>query len=56
VLEATLASLGLLAKDATLPSAYPEVEKDFKILWADHGDAIALQYAGVIKLCDTHDM
>ncbi|GAX76741.1 hypothetical protein CEUSTIGMA_g4188.t1 [Chlamydomonas eustigma] len=45
-LEATLTSLGLLAKDATLPSAYPEVEKDFKILWADHGDAIALQYAG----------
>jgi hypothetical protein len=31
---------------ATLPEAYPEVERLFKILWADHGDALSTQYAG----------
>ncbi|KAL6764565.1 phosphoinositide phosphatase [Haematococcus lacustris] len=50
-LEAMLASLGLLPSTreghlATLPEAYPEVEREFKILWADHGDALSTQYAG----------
>ena len=35
-----------MLKGASLPDAYPDLEREFKILWADHGDAIALQYAG----------
>ncbi len=45
-LEAVLQSLGLMAKGMSLPSAYPEVESKFKVLWADHGDALSTQYAG----------
>ncbi|GLC45996.1 hypothetical protein PLESTM_001812500 [Pleodorina starrii] len=29
-----------------LPETFPEVEREFKILWADHGDAVSTQYAG----------
>ena len=35
-----------MPKGALLPDAYPDLEREFRILWADHGDAIALQYAG----------
>mmetsp|Transcript_34815 Transcript_34815/g.88218 ORF Transcript_34815/g.88218 Transcript_34815/m.88218 type:complete len:689 (-) Transcript_34815:380-2446(-) len=45
-LEAVLVGKGLLAAGSTLPEAYPDVEAKFKILWADHGDAISTQYAG----------
>lgn len=45
-LEAVLISFNLLGKSATLPEAYPEVERQFKILWADHGDMLSTQYAG----------
>ena len=38
--------MGLLSNGITLPEAYPEIERQFKILWADHGDAISQQYAG----------
>ncbi|GFR47701.1 hypothetical protein Agub_g9454 [Astrephomene gubernaculifera] len=31
---------------AGLPESFPEVERQFKILWADHGDAVSSQYAG----------
>lgn len=47
-LEYVLDRAGLL--DATdilaLPNTFPQVEKRFKWLWADHGDAISRQYAG----------
>ncbi|KXZ54091.1 hypothetical protein GPECTOR_5g196 [Gonium pectorale] len=50
-LETMLAALGLLPPAAAgsghgLPEAFPAVEKEFKILWADHGDAVSSQYAG----------
>ncbi|GFH10532.1 SAC domain-containing protein, partial [Haematococcus lacustris] len=50
-LEAMLADLGLLPRIrgehlATLPEAYPQLEREFKIMWADHGDALSTQYAG----------
>lgn len=47
-LEYVLDRAGLL--DATdilaLPNTFPQVEKRFKWLWADHGDDISRQYAG----------
>lgn len=45
-LDALLDQLGLLPHGATLPETYPLVEKQFKIMWADHGDALSTQYAG----------
>ncbi|KAG2490107.1 hypothetical protein HYH03_011413 [Edaphochlamys debaryana] len=49
-LEAMLGALGLLPPSAghplALPEAFPQVEREFKILWADHGDAVSTQYAG----------
>jgi hypothetical protein len=42
-----LAALGLMPDAApSLPAAFPGVEREFKILWADHGDAVSEQYAG----------
>jgi hypothetical protein len=52
-LESVLHTFGLLpasrygAGPATLPEAYPQVEATFKIMWADHGDVVSTQYAGV---------
>lgn len=47
-LEYVLDRAGLL--DATdilaLPNTFPQVEKKFKWMWADHGDDISRQYAG----------
>lgn len=47
-LEYVLDRAGLL--DATdilaLPNTFPQVERKFKWLWADHGDDISRQYAG----------
>ncbi|KAK9809957.1 hypothetical protein WJX72_002549 [[Myrmecia] bisecta] len=45
-LEGLLFRLGLLQKGATLQNAFPEVEQQFKYIWADHGDDISRQYAG----------
>ncbi|KAG2453044.1 hypothetical protein HYH02_002379 [Chlamydomonas schloesseri] len=50
-LEAMLAALGLMPAGGpgpahSLPAAFPAVEKEFKILWADHGDGVSTQYAG----------
>jgi len=46
--EVMLRELGLMPSGSTLtlPEAYPLVEKQFKIMWADHGDALSNQYAG----------
>ncbi|GIL91240.1 hypothetical protein Vretimale_18840 [Volvox reticuliferus] len=52
-LEAMLGAMGILSggvrgsgSERGLPDAFPEVEREFKILWADHGDAVSTQYAG----------
>lgn len=45
-LELMLNQLGLLSPTATLPESFPAVEQEFKVLWADHGDAVSQQYAG----------
>ncbi|KAF6258005.1 SacI homology domain-containing protein [Scenedesmus sp. NREL 46B-D3] len=45
-LEALLAQLGVLGAGDDLATVLPQVEQQFKILWADHGDDIARQYAG----------
>ncbi len=45
-LELVLTQLGLLPPTSTLPEAFPAVEQEFKVLWADHGDAVSQQYAG----------
>ncbi|MEW5316232.1 MAG: hypothetical protein WDW38_007613 [Sanguina aurantia] len=45
-LEHMLVRLGLLAEKTLLAVACVEVERQFKILWADHGDAVSTQYAG----------
>ncbi|KAG1660814.1 hypothetical protein FOA52_010239 [Chlamydomonas sp. UWO 241] len=45
-LDVQLQKLGLLAEGMVMANAYPEVEAQFKILWADHGDAVSTQYAG----------
>lgn len=45
-LEDVLIKLGLLAKGQQLPQAYPEVDRRFRVAWADHGDEISRQYAG----------
>lgn len=53
-LEAVLTALGLQLPGTTLPEAYPALEAKFKVLWADHGDAISTQYAGGLCLHETH--
>lgn len=48
-LEAMLSALGLMPSTPgahSLPATFPAVEKEFKILWADHGDGVSTQYAG----------
>ncbi|KAK9821743.1 hypothetical protein WJX81_001555 [Elliptochloris bilobata] len=45
-LERLLAQLGLVAPGMPLPEAFPEVERQFRLVWADHGDDISRQYAG----------
>lgn len=45
-LEHLLARLGLIQEGASLPQAYPQVDRLFRVMWADHGDEISSQYAG----------
>eukprot|EP00955_Chlamydomonas_euryale_P046583 353452-Chlamydomonas_euryale.AAC.3 len=45
-LDAILSQLGLLAEGVPMSDTYPDVEQEFKVLWADHGDAVSMQYAG----------
>lgn len=45
-LESVLRTLGVLTAGEKLPTTLPEVEKRFKVIWADHGDDISRQYAG----------
>lgn len=45
-IEMVLRTAGLLGSNVMLPEAYPAIERQFKGLWADHGDAVSTQYAG----------
>lgn len=45
-LEGALRARGLLSPVVDVHGAFPELEQRFKILWADHGDAISRQYSG----------
>ncbi|KAI8468529.1 MAG: SacI homology domain-containing protein [Monoraphidium minutum] len=45
-IESVLRTLGVLAAGETLAATLPQVEAQFKVLWADHGDDISRQYAG----------
>eukprot|EP00889_Picochlorum_renovo_P005155 jgi/Picre1/32185/NNA_007531.t1 len=45
-LEGVLHAKGLLAEGEGFSTAYPELEKIFRVIWADHGDEISRQYAG----------
>lgn len=44
--EHVLTRLGLLPEGAPLAGAFPDLEKAFRVMWADHGDEIARQYSG----------
>jgi hypothetical protein len=45
-LEGVLHAKGLLAEGEGFSTAYPDLEKIFRVIWADHGDEISRQYAG----------
>ncbi|EIE26553.1 hypothetical protein COCSUDRAFT_11753, partial [Coccomyxa subellipsoidea C-169] len=45
-LDRLLAQLSLLPQGSSIKEAFPEVERQFKWVWADHGDDISRQYAG----------
>ncbi|KAG9453480.1 hypothetical protein H6P81_006384 [Aristolochia fimbriata] len=48
-LRLQLQRLGVLSSDECI-SAFPEIFEKFKILWADHGDEISLEYSGTNAL------
>lgn len=45
-LESFMVHVRLMHAQDTLPVSFPELEAQYKILWADHGDAVSMQYAG----------
>ncbi|KAJ8647170.1 hypothetical protein MRB53_000193 [Persea americana] len=49
MLESELQEIGIFGTDETI-SAHPKFDESFKILWANHGDDISLQYAGTPAL------
>eukprot|EP01024_Parvocaulis_polyphysoides_P024619 TRINITY_DN2251_c0_g1_i3.p1 TRINITY_DN2251_c0_g1~~TRINITY_DN2251_c0_g1_i3.p1 ORF type:complete len:600 (+),score=83.52 TRINITY_DN2251_c0_g1_i3:369-2168(+) len=44
--ETTLKSQNIMKQSGKLETDFPEIEKYMKIMWADHGDLLAIQYAG----------
>ncbi|KAL6899782.1 hypothetical protein ACP4OV_006440 [Aristida adscensionis] len=48
-LESQLQQIGVLAVDDTI-SNHPAFDAKYKILWANHGDAISIQYSGTPAL------
>ncbi|KMZ76273.1 Phosphoinositide phosphatase SAC6 [Zostera marina] len=48
-LESQLREMGYLSKDETI-SMHPKFDSNFKILWANHGDDISIQYSGTPAL------
>ncbi|PIA46780.1 hypothetical protein AQUCO_01500374v1 [Aquilegia coerulea] len=49
MLEKQLHRIGVFAADDTI-SKYPHFDESFKILWANHGDDISIQYSGTPAL------
>ncbi|PNT63698.1 hypothetical protein BRADI_4g20110v3 [Brachypodium distachyon] len=49
ILESQLQRLGVLSANSTI-SDYPAFDADYKVLWANHGDAISTQYSGTPAL------
>ncbi|KAJ1281556.1 hypothetical protein BS78_04G314300 [Paspalum vaginatum] len=49
VLESQLQKIGVLGADDTI-SKHPAFDTNYKILWANHGDAISIQYSGTPAL------
>ncbi|XP_062219309.1 phosphoinositide phosphatase SAC7-like isoform X3 [Phragmites australis] len=49
ILESQLQRVGVLGVDDTI-SNHPAFDANYKILWANHGDAISIQYSGTPAL------
>ncbi|ONH97279.1 hypothetical protein PRUPE_7G181200 [Prunus persica] len=49
MLEGQLRRLGIFAAEETI-SSHPNLDECFKILWANHGDDISIQYSGTAAL------
>ncbi|XP_006662879.1 phosphoinositide phosphatase SAC7-like [Oryza brachyantha] len=49
ILESQLQQIGVLVDNNTI-SDYPAFDADYKVLWANHGDAISTQYSGTPAL------
>ncbi|PRQ47224.1 putative phosphatidylinositol-3,4-bisphosphate 4-phosphatase [Rosa chinensis] len=49
MLECQLRRLGIFAAEETI-SSHPNLDECFKILWADHGDDVSIQYSGTPAL------
>ncbi|XP_020084555.1 phosphoinositide phosphatase SAC6-like isoform X2 [Ananas comosus] len=49
VLECQLKKIGVLGSDEAI-SDYPSFDGSFKVLWANHGDDISIQYSGTPAL------
>ncbi|KAF8653173.1 hypothetical protein HU200_062622 [Digitaria exilis] len=49
ILESQLQRIGVLGVDDTI-SNHPAFDTNYKILWANHGDAISIQYSGTPAL------
>lgn len=45
-LEHMLVRLGVLPTHGSLAANFPEVDRAFRVTWADHGDELSQQYAG----------
>ncbi|XP_072956221.1 phosphoinositide phosphatase SAC7-like isoform X2 [Typha angustifolia] len=49
ILEKQLKQMGVLGADETINN-YPSFDANFKVLWANHGDEISIQYSGTPAL------
>ncbi|XVF16018.1 hypothetical protein REPUB_Repub09cG0205800 [Reevesia pubescens] len=49
MLELQLRRIGVFAAEETI-SSHPNLDESFKILWANHGDDISIQYSGTAAL------
>ncbi|XWS45639.1 hypothetical protein CRYUN_Cryun15aG0153800 [Craigia yunnanensis] len=49
ILELQLRRIGVFAAEETI-SSHPNLDESFKILWANHGDDISMQYSGTAAL------
>eukprot|EP01026_Neomeris_dumetosa_P002077 TRINITY_DN10546_c0_g1_i8.p1 TRINITY_DN10546_c0_g1~~TRINITY_DN10546_c0_g1_i8.p1 ORF type:complete len:425 (+),score=43.70 TRINITY_DN10546_c0_g1_i8:2-1276(+) len=45
-LEVVMKSQGIMNPEGSLQNDFPQIEQYMKIMWADHGDQLAIQYAG----------